>query len=170
MARKPYLEFSVADRHASSRMYGRMLRSGETEPVDKSECVACKQTEGQIEAHREDYSWLGNESLVILCYRCHRVLHMRDRWPDEWDYYREQIRQGWQWNATKSIGYVSGDMKACSVERAKRVNPPRERTALDDIHDGILLIGTPEERQKRMEEIHELNANWKSSRGTAPLF
>lgn len=170
MARKPYLEFSVEDRHASSRMYGRFLRNGTVEPVDKSQCVACKQTEGQIEAHREDYSWLGNESLVVLCYRCHRVLHMRDRWPDEWDFYREQIREGWQWNATKSIGYVSSDMRSCSVERARRVSAPRERTALDDIHDGILLIGTPGDRRQRMADIHQMNDNWKKSGGSTSLF
>lgn len=151
-------------------MYGRMLRSGQTPPVDKSECAACKMTQGQIEAHREDYSWLGNESLVVLCYRCHRVLHMRDRWPDQWDFYREQVRQGWQWRHTKAIGYVSGDMRSCSLEHAKRVNAPRKRTVLDDIHEGVLLIGTPEERRERMAKIHEANDNWKSSKGTSTLF
>lgn len=152
-------------------MYRRLVKAGTYERMDKSGgCSACLQTSGPIENHREDYSWLGPESLVVLCYRCHRVLHMRDRWPDEWDFYREQVRQGWRWNWSKTIGPVAGDMRSCSVERAKLVNPPRKLTTLDDIHDGLLLIGTPEERQERMREIHEMDRNWSESGGTPELF
>lgn len=171
MARKPYLEFSVDDRHASSRMYGRLLRNGTITRVDKSGgCAACFMTKGPIEEHREDYSSLENDSLVVLCYRCHRVLHMRDRWPDEWDFYREKVRLGWQWGWSKSIGPVAGDMRSCSLDRARLVNEPRDRTPLDDINDGVLLKGTPEDRRARLDIIHGMDRDWKRTGGSAALF
>lgn len=170
MAKKSYREFSVEDRHVSARIYGRRLKSGEVEPMDKSECWACGQTEGQIEAHREDYSWLGNESLVVLCCRCHRVLHMRDRWPDAWDYYRERVRQGWQWPASRAIGTIATDMRSMSVDGAKLVNDPRDRTVLDDIHDDKYMFGTPEQRQERLAELYRIEEEWKNGKRSPTLF
>lgn len=170
MARKPYLEFSVADRRASAKLYSYGLKNGWFErPSKEGGCTACFQTKGPIETHREDYSQIEpNDSLVVICYRCHRVLHMRDRYPEGWEFYRDRIREGWQYQWTKDIGPAAGDMRAKNPPRFKP-NEARERTILDDIHDGILLKGTPEERQERLKEIHRRWAEIEN-RGQQGLF
>lgn len=160
MARKPYLEFSVEDRHTGAYLYAKGIKLGLWEAPDTSAgCSACGQTSGDIEAHREDYSKIEPDELVVLCYRCHRVLHMRDRYLDGWEFYREKVREGWRWPATKSITVTANDMKLKRLNGAKRENDPVDRTVLDDIHDGVLLTGTPEERRERMERLYDMKKN-----------
>ena len=172
MARKPYLEFSVEDRHAGAYVYGYGLKHGWFEKPDKSGgCSACLTPlgKGPIEEHREDYSKVEPEETVILCCRCHRVLHMRDRYPDGWNFYRTKVREGYQWHWEKNIAPIANEMRSKSMSRAKLVNEPRDRTVLDDINDGVLLTGTPEERRERMKNLHELAERLKSG-GQSTLF
>jgi hypothetical protein len=170
VARKPYLEFSVEDRHAGSYVYRHGLKSGWFTKPDKSGgCSACRVTVGPIESHREDYSKIEPEETVTLCCRCHRVLHMRDRYPEQWDFYREKVREGYQWHWEKNIAPIANEMRSKSTSRAKLINKPRDRTVLDDINDGVLLTGTPEERRKRMDDLHELAKRLKSG-GQSSLF
>jgi hypothetical protein len=170
MARKPYLEFSVEDRHVSSRLYRHGVKNGWFDPPDKSAgCAACTQGSGPIERHREDYSQIEpNDSLVILCYRCHRVVHMRDRYPDGWEYYRTKVREGWRWDWAKDIGPVASDMRS-QREPDRKVREALDRTPLDDIHDGTLLAGTPEDRQERLQKLYAMWAEVKNG-GQASLF
>lgn len=172
MARKPYLEFSVEDRHAGAYVYNWKLKHKVFKQKDKSGgCEACKLPlgKGPIEAHREDYSRVEPEETVILCCRCHRVLHMRDRYPEAWDFYRNKVREGFQWHWEKDIRPIANEMKSMSMTRANPVNDPRDRTVLDDINDGVLLTGTPEERRKRMEELHKLAKHLKAG-GQISMF
>jgi hypothetical protein len=159
MARKPYLEFSVEDRHTGSFVYSHGLKNGWFEAKDKSGgCEGCLMPygSGPIEAHREDYSLIDPMEVVILCYRCHRVLHMRDRYPEGWEFYREKVREGFQWRWCKDIGPAAGAMRSMSMKDARLVNKPRQRTALDDIHDGVYLRGTPYDRQMRLARLYEM--------------
>ncbi|MGW8179031.1 MAG: hypothetical protein ACWGQW_09740 [bacterium] len=172
MARKPYLEFSIDDRHAGSYVYRYGLKNGWFESPDKSAgCSACLLPfgKGPIEAHREDYSKIEPEECVIICCRCHRVLHMRDKYPEAWDFYRDKVREGYQWHWEKNIAPIANEMRSKSMSRAKLANEPRDRTVLDDINDGVLLTGTPEERRERMKNLHELAERLKSG-GQSTLF
>lgn len=159
MAKKPYLEFSVDERHLSAKLWKLKKRAGLISPPDLSHCAACLQMEGTIEAHREDYSFSDETSLVPLCYRCHRVVHMRDRFPHGWDHYVELIRSGYQFAATKSIGVVSDDMVNMAAPKL-RLSINRFRTVLDDINDGNLLVGTRADRVQRLEDMAEELKNW----------
>lgn len=172
MARKPYLEFSVEDRHVGSFVYHQYLKRGIFEAKSKKGgCEACLMPfgKGPIEGHREDYSSIAPEEVIIICYRCHRVLHMRDRWPEEWDFYRNKIREGWRWPWAKDIGPVAGDMRSKNIAKAKLLNAPRGRTVLDDIHDGVYLTGTPEDRRERLQELYSIAADIRAG-GQAKLF
>ena len=59
-----------------------------------SECMACGQTEGIIDAHAEDYSEPFRASVTDeyhLCKRCHYMVHARSRNPKAWREYRAKI-------------------------------------------------------------------------------
>jgi hypothetical protein len=165
MARKPYLEFSIEDRHVGASMYVYGLKNGWFENKSKENgCEACLMPlgSGPIELHREDYSIIDPSELIVICYRCHRVLHMRDRYPEGWDFYREKVREGYRWPWTKDIGPAAGAMRSMNLNGARLVNEPRDRTVLDDIHDGVYLKGTPEDRQDRLKNLYKLEAEIKS--------
>lgn len=155
MARKPYGEFSVIDRHISSRLYRLDVRRGFLPAAVKEICEACLQSDGQIENHREDYSRCDATGLIILCYRCHRILHMRDNNPEAWDDYREAVRRGYQWHATRNFGIVIGQNMKGRTLPDRRTNAPRERTVLDDVNDGVYLSDPPDVRAARMAAMYE---------------
>lgn len=165
MARKPYLEFSIEDRHVGSFVYRHGLKVGWFEPRSKEDgCEACLMPfgNGPIELHREDYSIIDPSELVVICYRCHRVLHMRDKYPEGWDFYRDKIREGYRWPWTKDIGPAAGAMRTMNMTGAKLVNEPRSRTVLDDINDGVYLKGTKEDRRERLSRLYEMSESIKS--------
>jgi hypothetical protein len=59
-----------------------------------SNCVACGQTEGKIEAHAEDYGEPfrpGVTDAFHLCQKCHRKVHARPRNEGAWREYRAKI-------------------------------------------------------------------------------
>lgn len=159
MARKPYLEFSIEDRHVGSFVYRHGLKNGWYAAKSKENgCEACLMPlgSGPIERHREDYSIIDPNEAIIICYRCHRVLHMRDKYPDGWDFYREKVREGFRWDWCKDIGPAAGAMRSKNMNAAKLLNEPRERTVLDDIHDGVYLQGTPEDRRERLNRLYKI--------------
>lgn len=155
MAKKPYNGYSVQDRNVSARLFKRDMKNGLFPNPKKAFCEACLLTRGQLESHREDYSLCGPEGLVTLCYRCHRVLHMRDNNPVAWNAYRGAIRRGFQWQATRAFGKVMAEnIKGRILPSEHPVNQPRERTILDDIHDGLLLSDPLEIRQERLRALY----------------
>ena len=154
MARKPYGIYSVEDRRVSSRYFRLLLAQGVFERPQKDHCDCCFQTAGPIEWHREDYSIIDPAGLITICYLCHRVLHMRDKWPGGWDAYRDRIREGGQYPWTNSIA------KAGSIIRNTPYplhfpNEARERTPLDDVHDETYLFDAPDIRRARMDAMYE---------------
>lgn len=155
MARKPYGEFSVEDRHVSARLFKLDMKAGLFPNPKQDACEACLQSEGQLDSHREDYSLCGPEGLVTLCYRCHRVLHMRDNHPVAWDAYRGAIRRGFRWEATRGFGKMLAENINGRILPSKLpINAPRGRTILDDIHDGLLLADPPAIRQARLRALY----------------
>lgn len=155
MARKAYGLYSVEDRRVSSRLFRLRLRQGVWERPSKERCDACSQDVGPIEWHREDYSLIEPEGLVTICYLCHRILHMRDRMPEGWDFYRLVIRMGGRYRWTKHIGTAASIMHNQIDPTLKMRNQPRERTILDDIHDNVLLVDTVDVRRARMDAMYE---------------
>jgi hypothetical protein len=62
-----------------------------------SECCACGQREGILDAHAEDYSEpfaAGKTDAFHLCYRCHMIVHNRRNAPEAWEAYRAAIVAG----------------------------------------------------------------------------
>jgi hypothetical protein len=152
----PYNGFTSEDRTVSSKLFRARLKAGVYETPQKDHCEACFQSEGQIEWHREDYSIVDPSTLFTICYRCHRVLHMRDRYPETWDLYRKLIREGRQWYDTKSIGTVMKEnVKAIVLRGSSVVNDPRPWTLLDAVDDGSMLNDTHEVRMVRMAQVWE---------------
>lgn len=127
--------------------------------VRQWECEACTiigKVPGDIIAHLEDYSD-PFDGAIWLCYRCHTMLHARFNNPKDWDSYRNLVAAGYTYPLAKSYHRVLSDHRApqsLSVYWARRPSPPRERTILDDIHDGVLLPGA--ESYERMRLIHEM--------------
>lgn len=62
-----------------------------------SQCCACGQDQGVIDAHAEDYSEPfrpGVTDEFHLCFTCHMMVHCRFRNRDAWDRYRTTIAKG----------------------------------------------------------------------------
>lgn len=153
MAKKSYNGYSVEDRHVSARLFKKDMQAKVFPNPKKPFCEACLIREGQLESHREDYSLAGPLGLITLCYRCHRVLHMRDNHLSAWEAYRAALRRGAQWHATRSFGIVMAQNVNGRIP-GSLVNAPRERTILDDIHDGLYLADPLEVRQARLEALY----------------
>lgn len=170
MAKKAYNGFSVDDRHVSARLFKLDMRNGVFPDPKKSACEACLIDMGQLESHREDYSLAGAEGLLTLCYRCHRVLHMRDNNPGAWDAYRGAVRRGFQWAATRDFSRVIAEnIKGRVLPSKHPLNVARERTILDDIHDGLLLADPPEIRAERLAALYDRYRSLESAGKIKPL-
>jgi hypothetical protein len=79
---KDYNGFFGAQRDRAQRWLNREWGAGRL--VRPSECVACGQTEGVIQAHAEDYSEpfrAGVTDGFHLCVICHTMVHFRSKNP-----------------------------------------------------------------------------------------
>ena len=68
--------------------------------LDRCEC--CGQMEGRIELHAEDYGepfTVATMGAYVLCMWCHRMLHMRYRYPEGWQRYLNALRTGFTFEA-----------------------------------------------------------------------
>lgn len=155
MARKPYKGISAEERGKASRIYRKRLKTGLVDRPAKTRCEACLQRGGQIERHREDYSFVDNTSIIVLCCRCHRMVHLADRYPDAWHEYRRLVRQGYQWGPTKAIGLIISDHVEQRRIPAAPANDPRRSTVLDEIEAGNHLHGDLETRRARLMQVFE---------------
>lgn len=125
-------------------------------PLECSACGIQGEIPGEIIAHLEDYTEPITGS-IFLCYRCHTMVHLRYVYPEYWDGYRAYIRQGWAWPLTRSRTVVKEDhctMKLDQTYDAKK-GEAKERTVLDQIHDGELHPGPREEWSEKMAMIME---------------
>lgn len=62
-----------------------------------TQCCACGQNEGIIDAHAEDYSepfQAGKTDAFHLCFRCHMMVHCRKHNLLGWKNYKEAIKSG----------------------------------------------------------------------------
>lgn len=62
-----------------------------------TQCAACGQHRGIIDAHAEDYSEpfaAGKTDQFHLCFTCHMMVHCRFKNPDDWRYYKSVIKRG----------------------------------------------------------------------------
>lgn len=117
-----------------------------------TECMACGQKEGVIEAHSEDYSEPFGDHIgaYAFCYRCHMMIHCRFRSPEAWNSYRLQVRNGtvfaacYTRNFQKIVSYLT--MSEVLIQRRQA---SRERTVLDDIHDANRLQTKTERKPKK---------------------
>lgn len=70
-----------------------------------TQCHACGQTKGRIDAHAEDYSIpyaAGKTDQYHLCFRCHMMVHCRFRNKAAWKLYIDCIASGIIYSATSS--------------------------------------------------------------------
>jgi len=75
--------------------------------VPPTVCDACGQEDGIIEAHSEDYSdpFGPHTGKYGLCFRCHMMLHSRDRNPEAWLRYKQMVLSGWRFEPAYSRDY-----------------------------------------------------------------
>lgn len=95
-----YNGFSGAQRMKAQRWLNEMWGRGLL--ARPSECTACGQTEGVIDAHTEDYSEpfaAGKTDQWPLCYRCHMMLHCRFSAPVAFQRYRKAVAGGIRYEA-----------------------------------------------------------------------
>lgn len=131
--------FSPAEREASIRWERELLRNGWKRPT---QCIACGQNQGIVDAHLEDYSQPFEQSRQIpLCYRCHIfVCHLRHRYPRQTADYRSRVRAGYRAPAlfTRSFGrLISDHVTRPDLVRWRFTGVPL-RFVLDEIADGKL--------------------------------
>jgi hypothetical protein len=89
---KDYNGFAGKQRNRAQRWLNKEWSAGRL--ARPSECVACGQTEGIIEAHAENYSEpfrAGVTDAFHLCKRCHTKVHARSRNEKAWREYRAKI-------------------------------------------------------------------------------
>jgi hypothetical protein len=89
---KDYNGFSGRQRERAQRWLNKEWNTGRL--ARPSECVACGQTEGIIQAHAEDYSdpfRAGVTDGFHLCKRCHAMVHARFKNQKAWREYRAKI-------------------------------------------------------------------------------
>lgn len=156
MSRGDYNGFSEADQNRGGQIQTTAYGNGAL--VRQWWCEACLVQgckPGDIIPHLEDYS-RPIEKVIWLCYRCHTMLHARFDHPDEWDKYRTEIASGLVFPQTRSYRQVLSEAETGRFQFRPASGPARERTVLDDIHEGLLLPeGTTEEVRARMDDLHK---------------
>ena len=143
-----YNGFSGSQRSRAARL----AKGGGLFPRDSdTRCHACGQIH-TLEYHSEDYTILPRgqtlEGLKVgpwvgewcLCYRCHRMLHVKHRNPPAWDRYRLAVRQGFRFAPCNWGGVLRMiNWRAEEWEPEPEKLPIRRLTMLDDAHDGLLF-------------------------------
>lgn len=91
---KSYNGFSPSQRYkALNWLKGEYAAGRRARPFS---CDCCRQTEGIIEHHSEDYSepFGNNIGQYALCYICHMMIHCRFRNPRQWQLYKQMVADG----------------------------------------------------------------------------
>lgn len=92
---RDYNGFSSQQRNKAQRWLNAQWASGRL--ARPTQCVACGQVDGVIDAHAEDYSEpfrAGVTDGFHLCFCCHMMVHCRRRNDRRWMQYREIIEGG----------------------------------------------------------------------------
>jgi hypothetical protein len=104
---KDYNGFSGSDRRRAQAWLNYQWNAGLL--ARPSECCACGQDKGIIDAHAEDYSQpfaAGKTDEFHLCYRCHMMVHCRFRADERWQWYKAQLRAGVRFEAFYSRNFA----------------------------------------------------------------
>lgn len=95
---KSYNGFTANQRNkAQSWLNAQWANGSMTKPT---ECCACKQQEGIIDAHAEDYSEpfaQGKTDQYHLCFRCHMMVHCRFANKPAFARYAQEVYAGTQY-------------------------------------------------------------------------
>ena len=128
---KDYNGFTGAQRAKAQAWLNAQWRKGPTGGgfARPSECCACGQTGGVIDAHAEDYSEPFTRAKLMrypLCFICHMMVHCRFRAPAAWAWYREMIGDGLQFKpyAGRNFGQFTSDFLKLRREHAGIIRLP----------------------------------------------
>lgn len=89
-----YNGFTHAQRMRAYRWAQREYKAGRK--ARHAACQACGQDQGLIMGHSEDYSEPYGPHIGRwgLCYRCHMMIHCREKSPEVFDRYRREVAAG----------------------------------------------------------------------------
>lgn len=134
---KSYNGFTAEQRTRAGRWLRKQWAAGTC--LAPTQCCACGQSEGVLDAHAEDYSepYGPHVGQFPLCFRCHMLLHCRFRARTAWDYYRAQVRAGWRYEPIRDRSFktIQEQLQGRQPARA-RFDPPFYRW-LDEIELGL---------------------------------
>jgi len=120
-----YNGFTAAERAATLSWFREQIRLGLREPP--MVCCACRQTEGVLDSHTEDYSKPFGPHIgeFPMCYRCHMAIHCRFRNRTAWDDYRAAIRRGIRYAPINGrwFGVFCRQLRGASVPFAQHEPP-----------------------------------------------
>ena len=126
---KTYNGFSSEQRAKSLVWFKKQVAEGKR--VKHTVCEVCGQT-NHIQDHDEDYSEPFGDHIgkYGLCYFCHQVVHLRDRFPKGWEYFKQKISDGAIFEPVDNIGSVMSFMRR-PEKLSFKSGPPRGKTFLD---------------------------------------
>jgi len=153
-----YNGFTGAERHKGGNIQTWAYKKGYLKrPLNCEACHVYGDVPGEIVAHLEDYTEPIKGS-IFLCYRCHRMVHIRHQYPEAWYDYRKKVGGGFHWPlATNKPGQVVHDHcdnRLKGIFDAGAVSGyARGETVLDRIDDGTLHPGPREKWVEKMALI-----------------
>jgi hypothetical protein len=124
-------------------------------PLNCTACGVYGDVPGEIIAHLEDYSE-PITGAIFLCVRCHSMVHLRFSYLSAWNDYRAAVSSGAHWPLARNKWTV---VDAHCRDRLPMLGdgrvqgPPKGRTVLDDIHDGLLHPGPRSAWGEKMDRI-----------------
>lgn len=123
--------WSPKQRSESAKKTRQAIKDGLYTP--KGVCQRCGQNEGRIDRHNHDYSH-PYKFLEEVCYRCHMMIHMEYRAPEQVAEYFRQVEAGRQWPATMSIAVVCRDHSIPPKQKSAVDRPSKEAEPVDHPH------------------------------------
>jgi len=91
-----FRKWTEEQRNASYRKTVLAIKNGEIPKAAELGCNRCKQKEGIVEYHNNNYDH-PTDYLEPLCYTCHMVLHMAHKFPTATNDYWSAIFSGHQY-------------------------------------------------------------------------
>jgi hypothetical protein len=102
-----YNNYKPSQRMAALRWFKQQIAKGLRDAVPIS-CDICKQTEGHLEFHSENYSHPYGDHIgqLGLCYVCHMMLHCRFNSPAKWQLYKTNLGNQIRYKAFKGRNWI----------------------------------------------------------------
>jgi hypothetical protein len=135
MALKTYNGFDHDQRMKGYRWLQREYAAGRR--ARPTVCDACRQAEGPIDAHSEDYSAPFGDHIgrFGLCYRCHMAVHTRFNNREAWEAYKHHVALG---RIFYPIGknfrrFAAENLRSRLKDVPFKQGPVRVRTLMDEL-------------------------------------